>query len=58
MHVCIRLQTHSTYRLLSNEMSFWENEDELYPDTADFDRFTADPTSGDPVDQGDIRGKR
>jgi hypothetical protein len=42
----------------SNEMSFWENEDELYPDTADFDRFTADPTSGDPVDQGDIRGEK
>lgn len=38
-------------------MSFWENEDERYPDSADFDRYTVNSV-GAILDTGDIRDKR
>lgn len=40
-----------------SQMSFWENEDETYPDTEDFDRYTVNST-GDILNTGDIRDKR
>jgi len=40
-----------------NQMSFWENEDERYPDTEDFDRYTVN-TTGDILNTGDIRDRR
>lgn len=40
-----------------SRMSFWENEDERYPDTEDFDRYTVNDT-GDIISTGDIRDRR
>ena len=35
----------------SQEMSYWENEDELYPDTEDFSTWSVDP-NGNPISVG------
>ena len=41
----------------SSEMSFWENEDEVYPETDDFNVVTVG-TQGDLFSAGDIKGQK
>ena len=41
----------------STEMSYWENQDEVYPDTDDFDVWTA-VGEGTPIQQYSIRGEK
>ena len=40
-----------------SQMSFWENEDERYPDSEDFDMYTVN-SQGNIINTGDIRNNR